>query len=151
MTRSEEPERPGGKRSRIRADLADAADTAILSYPRDPCHPRGSAIPAFPSKRILVSSFVIATSSGLKPTLRRREHLEVLADDRFKADEKGAAHQGVADRDFVEVRQVSEADEVRQVEIVAGVDAQSQLMGESRCHGVPGKARFKRFASFFER
>src|SRR4026207_2554456 len=55
-----------------------------------------------------------------------RQHVQILADEGRETDKDGARDNRVADRDFVEKRQVAKDGEVGQVEIVPGVDAEFQ-------------------------
>src|SRR5262252_6183165 len=59
------------------------------------------------------------------------EHVEVLANHRAQTDEHRARNNGVSDRDFVEERQFTEDDEVREIEVVSGIDAQPDPVGEA--------------------
>ena len=58
--------------------------------------------------------------------------LKVLSHGAFEADEQRVADERVADRHFVEVRQRAEERQIVEVEIVAGVDAETELVRERR-------------------
>ena len=61
---------------------------------------------------------------------------QVFADRAIEPDEQRTADQGVADRHFVEMRQRAEEREVREIEIVAGVDAEAELVRQPRHVGI---------------
>src|SRR5258708_1506397 len=80
-----------------------------------------------------------------------RKHLQIFSDGCFEADVKGAADECVADRHFIEVRQCAKQNEIIEIEVVAGVHAQSQLMSAACGRSVFLKALFKRPAAFLKR
>src|SRR5580765_3011361 len=71
-------------------------------------------------------------SNGSRAT---REDVEILPHDRRQPDENRARDDRVADRHFVEVRQIPEQDEIVEIEIVAGVDAEAERVRERRHPG----------------
>ncbi len=61
-----------------------------------------------------------------------------------EADEQRVADQRVADRDLVEVRQAAEQRQVVEVEVVAGVDAEAEIVGQLGGGGEAAPARPRR-------
>src|SRR5438132_733330 len=60
------------------------------------------------------------------------EDIEKFADALRQADKQRMAHERVADRHFIEIRQPAEQHEVVEIEIVPRVDAESKRVGELR-------------------
>src|SRR5207249_10924646 len=61
-----------------------------------------------------------------------RQYGEVLADDGFKTFENRARDDRVADRDLIEMRKLAEDRQVVEIEVVAGVDAETERMRQAR-------------------
>src|SRR5437762_13913976 len=61
-----------------------------------------------------------------------RQHVKIFAHTLRQADEDRIADEGVADRDFVEMRQPAEQHEVVEIEVVPGVHAEAKRMRELR-------------------
>src|SRR6185436_19565561 len=63
---------------------------------------------------------------------RRAKDRQVLTNDRFEAGKERARDDRVADRHLIQVGKFAKQDEVLQIEIVAGVDAEADRAREAR-------------------
>src|SRR5579862_1021446 len=84
-----------------------------------------------------VSGFMRARTTT-RPPLRSYsgDRGEVLADGPVEPHPQSPADERVADRHLSEVRQRTKQRQVLQVEVVTGVDAQPEIVGETRGRGV---------------
>src|SRR5437660_1584518 len=91
-------------------------------------------------------------SAGSRPhSFGRGQHAEIFTDHGREPSEEGARDDGVTDRHFVEKWQAAKYREVRQVEIVPGVDAESERMRQTRSTGKHRERPARRFWAAFER
>src|SRR5262249_23010501 len=85
---------------------------------------------------VKIRSYRIERASRMVP----RQDGQVLPDHLVKPDKQGAGHDGVANRDLVEMRQVAKDGQVVQIEIVPRIYAETETVGELGC----GRIGFER-------
>src|SRR6187401_1520549 len=79
------------------------------------------------------------------------EHAQILADAAIQANEQRVADQGMTNRHFLEMRQRSEQNQVVKVQVMSGIDAETQRMGEFCRGGVAPERVLSRARTALER
>src|SRR5262249_18543107 len=94
--------------------------------PRTPSAPRKTLFHATGGAPLMTTRRCESTAGPR--SLNLPEALEILTHHGREADKHRPRHDGVPDRYLVEMRQRTEQPEIVEVEIVAGIDAEAQLM-----------------------